>query len=264
MAASLKLSAGIYPVFSEFQQNPDETLKKIARMGYEGIELYGNFSHPAKDIQKLCQKYHLEISGAQTSWRYLNQEHLKQVMDYNHEVGNKNIIISALGGPWESGHKRTENTISTWLAHIKRMNKLQKVMAHNGFTLNYHTHDYDFAEKIEDSQTSFELIFQNTNKFVGIEVDTGSRIRGNQSPQQLIEDLGARARCVHCKPVKNDGSFNVNLGESEDMNDWKKIVTSCSQARTQWLVVEPENELEDGFTALANGYEHLIKLLNTN
>lgn len=110
MAAALKLSAGLFPVYPEFQKAPDETLKKIALMGYEGIELYGNFFHPAEKIQELCQKYKLEVSGAQTSWRYLNQAHLQEVMDYHHIIGNKNIIISALGGPWESGHKKTENT----------------------------------------------------------------------------------------------------------------------------------------------------------
>lgn len=81
MAAALKLSAGLFPVYPEFQKAPDETLKKIALMGYEGIELYGNFFHPALKIKELCQKYKLEVSGAQTSWRYLNQAHLQEVMD---------------------------------------------------------------------------------------------------------------------------------------------------------------------------------------
>lgn len=51
MVAALKLSAGLFPVYPEFQKAPDETLKKIALMGYEGIELYGNFFHPAEKIQ---------------------------------------------------------------------------------------------------------------------------------------------------------------------------------------------------------------------
>ena len=262
MATALKLSAGLFPVYPEFQKAPDETLKQIALMGYEGIELYGNFFHPAEKIQELCQKYKLEVSGAQTSWRYLNQVHLQEVMDYQHILGNKNIIISALGGPWESGHKKTENTLATWLANTEKIDKLQEVLSRNGFTLSYHTHDYDFNEKIEGQQTSFELIRENTNSLVGIEVDTGSSIKGNQCPQKLIEELGARARLIHGKPVKKDGSFDVNLGDSEDVNDWRKIILSCKQAGTQWLVVEPENEREDGFSALAIGHRYLHNLIN--
>ncbi|MDB1750204.1 sugar phosphate isomerase/epimerase [Enterococcus avium] len=263
MVAALKLSAGLFPVYPEFQKAPDEKLKKIALMGYEGIELYGNFFHPAEKIQELCQKYKLEVSGAQTSWRYLNQAHLQEVMDYHHILGNKNIIISALGGPWESGHKKTENTRSIWQAHIEKMNQLQEALSRNGFTLSYHTHDYDFNEKIEGQQTSFELIRENTNSLVGIEVDTGSSIKGNQCPQKLIAELGARARLVHAKPVKRDGSFDVNLGDSEDVNGWCKINLSCKQAGTQWLVVEPENERENGFTALSIGHRHLNNLVNS-
>lgn len=261
MTVALKLSAGLFPVYPEFQKAPDETLKKIALMGYEGIELYGNFFHPAEKIQELCQKYKLEVSGAQTSWRYLNQAHLQEVMDYQHILGNKNIIISALGGPWESGHKKTENTLATWLAHTEKIDKLQEVLSRNGFTLSYHTHDYDFNEKIEGQQTSFELIRENTNPLFGIEVDTGSSIKGNQCPQKLITELGARARLIHAKPVKKDGSFDVNLGDSEDVNDWHKIILSCKQAGTQWLVVEPENERENGFTALAIGHRSLHNLM---
>jgi len=261
MEFGIKLSTGVFPVLDDFRKNPEKTLKRLASVGYEGIELYGNFIHSPKVIREICQQYQLDISGAQTSWRYLNHAHLQEVMDYNYELGNKNIIISALGGPWESGHKKTENTISTWLSHAEKMNELQEVVSQNGFTLSYHTHDYDFGEKIEGKQTSFELIFQNTNQLVGIEVDTGSSIKGKQCPQKLIKALGKRAHLVHCKPIREDDSFDVNLGEPNDVNDWKEILTACLQAGTQWLVVEPENKLESGLTALTKSYQNIASLM---
>ncbi|GAB2028054.1 sugar phosphate isomerase/epimerase family protein [Lactovum odontotermitis] len=259
MSVPIKLSAAVFPVFSDFQKDPEATFKALSEMGFEGIELYGDTIHSAETIRLLSQKYNLAITGAQISWRYfMDEKQLTSLMSYHQIIGNPHLIISALGGPWEAGHKINENTISTWLAHTKRMNEVQEIVARHGFTLDYHTHDYDFAEKIEDKQTSFELIRAHADPQVGIEIDTGSCIKGGQSPQALIQELGQRARLVHCKPVTQEGSFETNIGAADDVNDWEAIISASQHhSAVQWLVVEPENEQSDWHFSMKNGLDYL-------
>lgn len=264
MSDLIKFSAALFPVFDDFQKNPRKTLKILSEMGFKGVELYGDFIHPAPLLREICQDYQLTITGAQVSWRHLNSQHLAGVMNYYQALGNPHLIIAALGGPWESGHKVTENTIATWLSHAERINQLAQSLTEKGFTLDYHTHDYDFGDKIEGKQSSFELLCEQTNPQVGIEIDTGSCIKGGKIPQHLIAELGERARFVHCKPVTEKGSFETNIGASDDANDWTEIISASQKSAVEWLVVEPENESTDWRISMKNGLKYLQKIQEKN
>jgi sugar phosphate isomerase/epimerase len=252
----------MFPAFNDFQKDADMTLRQLSLLGFEEIELYGDFVHPAQKIWEICRRNGLTISGAQISWHYLQSEKsLEKVMAYHQAVGNKHLIISALGGPWEAGHKCSENTIETWLAHVQRINEIQKVLEQNCFTLDYHTHDYDFGDKIEGKQSSYELLLENTNSQVGIEIDTGSCIKGGSKPEALISKLGKRARFVHCKPVTKEGSFEINIGADNDANAWQHIIEASRQAGVARLVVEPENERTDWQISMKIGYDYVKRQL---
>lgn len=238
----IRLSAGMYPVREAFAAAPEATLAQLRQFGYQGVELYGLPSLPPETVARLCRENQLVISGCQVSWRYLQGESLEQVIQTLQAMSVTNLIITALGGPWESGHRQMDNTIVTWQKHAARMNELAERLAEVDMTITYHTHDYDFGELIEGKITSFELLKQETSQQVGIEVDTGSCLKGGKLPEAEILSLDSRARLIHCKPYSTESDFEVALGSQHDTNHWLEIYAAAKAVSTEWLVIEPEAE----------------------
>lgn len=236
----IKYAAALYPIFNEFTAHPYSVLNELKQMGYDGIEFYGNIGIPAIELKKMLKDVGLENAGSQVSWKYLQKESLEKVIEYHSVLQTKNIIIAALGGPWESGHKISENTVSKWLEHIKYIYELENIFKKYEFQLMYHTHGYDFSEKIENKITSFELMSKELKNIIQFEIDIGSCIEGNKNPIDIFHDLEYNIKSLHCRPYSLQFKEEVLFGDQQDMVPWKQIKTCLEKMPLEWLVIEPE------------------------
>lgn len=238
----MRIAAGLYPFFNAYQANPTKTLQCIQQIGYEGLEFYGAPLIPAQTLRGLLDQTGLLNAGYQVSWRLLQPQTLKETIKYQKQLGTKRIVIPALGGPWESGHKQSENTLETWMGHIEYMNQLVDILQQEGFELAYHTHDYDFSDQIEGRATSYELIQANTTANIQIEIDTGNCLEGGLLPEKEILQLDAsRLQAIHCKPFSFTTGYEQYFGGAEDATDWSAVITACGKQQVDWLVIEPES-----------------------
>ncbi|MFC6176976.1 sugar phosphate isomerase/epimerase family protein [Companilactobacillus huachuanensis] len=237
----MKYAAELWPVLSDYEKDPDYTLSKLKNIGYDGIEMFGISKFTPSELKALIAKSKLVLSGYQLPWTQFQGNQLKQTILYQKELGNKHIIIDALGGPWESGHKISENTISMWQAHAARINQINDELKENNMDLTYHTHDYDYGELIEGTVPSLEILLKNISPSVNIEIDTGNCIEGGKSPSKYIKSLKGRVPFVHCKPYAKSLQYEVRLGSDKDENNWSEIFNSAQNSGTKWLVVEPES-----------------------
>lgn len=238
----MKIAAELFPVLKEFKDNPLNTLKLLKSYGYEGLEMYGDPLMPAGKLKQVIDKSGLKLTGYQVPWRLMQGHGLSEVIDYQKQLNNQEIIIAALGGPWESGHKVFENTVNVWTQHAKRINEMAKAFKKNDMSLSYHTHDYDFGELVENTSVSLDILLQNIISDVGIEIDTGNCIEGGKIPQDELIKLGKRCKFVHCKPYSKELRYELLIGDSKDENQWPNIFEACQKVGTQWLVVEPESK----------------------
>ncbi|GEO46921.1 sugar phosphate isomerase/epimerase family protein [Companilactobacillus kimchii] len=254
----MKISAELFPVLELFNSNPQTTLQSLGKIGFTGIELYGNPTIDADKLRFMVEQSGLQITGYQVPWRLMQNGGLKDVIKYQKSLHNKHIIIAALGGPWESGHKVSENTISTWKKHALRINEMCKELSMQGMDLTYHTHSYDFGEKVERKETSFEILKQNVLPMVNFEIDSGNCLEGGLYPQKEILKLSGRSPFVHCKPYSKAKRYEIKFDSSLDENDWSSIIEASRISKTKWLVVEPESQslgtslemMEDGFKCI--------------
>lgn len=235
------IAAELYPVLEDFKKDPQATLHQLKAIGYTGIEWYGDPIMEASDIRKLIDESGLTLTGAQVPWRLMQGDNLQKVIAYQKALKNQHVLIAALGGPWESGHKVSENTVATWQKHAARINEMNQVFHDAGMTLGYHTHAYDFCELVEGRAVSLDILLNAIDSDVQIEVDTGNCIEGGREPQHELLRLTGRVPFVHCKPYGAKAKYEVALGSEADENDWPAIVNAAKDAGSQWLVVEPES-----------------------
>lgn len=254
----MEYAAELFPVLTEYNNDPLDTLSKLKSMGYKGIEMFGISKFSADELKRIIDQSGLVLTGYQLPWKEMQESTLASTIIYQQKLGNKHLIIDALGGPWESGHKITENTIAMWEDHAKRINEINKELGDYGMDLTYHTHAYDYGEPIENTIPSLEILLDNIDTSIGIEVDTGNCIEGGQSPAAYIRKLKNRVQFVHCKPYSKSLRYDVPLGSIKDENDWPDIIKAADHSGTNWLVVEPESTKLENILDIMN--DSLIEL----
>lgn len=258
----MQVAAELFPILEPFKRNPEQTMLKLKESGFEGIELYGDPILEPEKLKKLITKSGLKITGYQVPWRLMQNGGMEKVIGYQKKLENTHIIIAALGGPWESGHKISENTIATWEKHAERINEMDKLLSENNMDLTYHTHSYDFGDKVEQKETSFEIFKRTVSSSVNFEIDSGNCIEGGLSPQKEIIKIRGRVPFVHCKPYATSKGYEIKFGTSLDENNWPEILDSAKKAETKWMVIEPEAAtLGDSMDLMVDGLNCIKKYL---
>lgn len=256
----MEYAAELFPVLSEYNNDSLSTLSKLKDMGYSGIEMFGVSKFSAGELKQIIDQSGLVLTGYQLPWREMQTSTLASTINYQQTLGNKHLIIDALGGPWESGHKVTENTVAMWKKHAKRINEINKVLIDCGMDLTYYTHAYDYGEPIENTVPSLEILLKYIDTSVGIEVDTGNCIEGGQSPVAYMNRLKNRIQFVHCKPYSKLLRYDVPLGSIEDENKWPDIIKAAEYNGTNWLIVEPEStKLGNILNVMQDSLKKLVK-----
>jgi len=136
----MKYAAELFPVLNDYKNNPLETLSKLRKSGFSGIEMFGVSDFCADELKQMIFNSGLELTGYQLPWNQLQGTKLTDTIAYQKKICNKHIIIDALGGPWESGHKVTENTVAMWEKHAEQITQINQELRNNGMDLTYHTH----------------------------------------------------------------------------------------------------------------------------
>ncbi|MGB8452885.1 MAG: sugar phosphate isomerase/epimerase [Anaerocolumna sp.] len=251
----------LYTVYKELQKNLQCTLCSIKKAGYEGVEFYGECQWPALRVKELLEESQLTICGWHTEWKLLQKETLKGTIRYHKELGNKNIIIPCLGGPWNIAHTASENSAKTWIKHAEEMNILNKQLKQEGLTLGYHTHAHEFEDNF-DGITPWNILCDHTEKDIFLELDTGNCMEGGSDPAEMLKKAANRLKVIHCKPFGGILKTETILGSKEDDSNWPKILQACEGSSLEWLAIENEAEtLGDKITVASKDLQGLMQYL---
>lgn len=235
----MKIALAMYTVYEEMKRDLGRTLATIAAMGYQGVEFYGEALWPAGEVRGLLQQHGLVLCGWHVEWRLLQQETLEETLAYHKELGNPNIIIPCLGGPWNVGHTAEENHTATWLKHASRMNEIAAIVEDHGMRLGYHTHAHEFEDHL-DGVTPWDILLEHTSPSIFLELDTGNCIEGGGDPVQALKQAAGRLEVVHCKPFSQETGIESAIADTGDLSDWAAIVEHSAAGGCRWLAAENE------------------------
>jgi sugar phosphate isomerase/epimerase len=183
----MKIALALYTVYHELQRDLEHTLKTVKSMGYDGVEFYGEAIWAPDAVKALLEKYELEICGWHVEWKLLQVDTIADTISYHKALGNTNIIIPCLGGPWDIAHTAEENSAEIWLQHANQMNAIADTLEAEGFQLGYHTHAHEFEDQF-DGVTPWDILLDHTKSSIFMELDTGNCIEGEGDPVKALQD----------------------------------------------------------------------------
>ncbi|HLX59404.1 MAG TPA: TIM barrel protein, partial [Ktedonobacteraceae bacterium] len=133
----LQVALELYTVRDEMKRDFSGTLRRVAQMGYEGVEFagYGNLS--AQAMASLLAETGLQVPGTHVGLDGLSDEQLDASISYCRAIGCPAIALPSL--------PQQLRTLDGIRALGPKLNIIGQRCRDAGITFGYHNHDFEFA-----------------------------------------------------------------------------------------------------------------------
>lgn len=189
----INIGLQLYSVRDESEKDFIGTIKKVADIGYKGLEFAGYYGVDARELKKVIDDLGVEAVNAHVLLESM-QKNFDREIEYANTLGMKTITV-----PWlpEENRKDTDALKKTFEAVSKIDEKCQKY----GIEVCYHNHDFDFI-KI-DGGYILDVFFKNV-KNLKIELDTFWTSYADIDTVEYMKKNAAKLKYIHLKDMIKD------------------------------------------------------------
>ena len=181
----MKFGLQLYSVRDAAERNYEDTLRRVAEMGYCMVEPAGFFGNRVEDVAVMLRHYGLRICSTHTAFQRVDTE-LEKVIAEHRLLGCKDVIIP--GAP--------QNTKEKLSYLIRTINRVQPILEDAGMRLHFHNHSSEFLPNL-DGQIVFEELAKQTA--VLFEVDTFWAFNAGLCVADVLERYRERICFIHLK-----------------------------------------------------------------
>ncbi|MDQ0253242.1 sugar phosphate isomerase/epimerase [Evansella vedderi] len=223
----IPVAVQLYTLRDECAKDFPATLKKVAELGFDGVEFAGFYGLPPTEVKEILDNLGLKAASSHVPLDQF-KNNLEQVIE-----DHKSLDCQFVAVPFITEEQRTENGYKELIAILNRANEaLQK----EGLTLCYHNHDFEL-EQLGDGRLALEAIFDETN--VKTELDIYWLTKAGEKPVEWIKRYKGRTPIVHLKDMTTDEEkFFAELGTGGV--DIEAVLELGKENDVQWWVVEQD------------------------
>jgi sugar phosphate isomerase/epimerase len=227
---NIPVAVQMYTLREESENDFAGTLKKVAELGFDGVEFAGYGGLSAKEVKTLLDELGLRAAASHVPLEYL-ENNLSQVIEDMKILESKYIVC-----PYLMPDRRNEQD---YLALISLLNHAGETCQLEGITLCYHNHDFELA-RLSDGRMALEAIFEDTNKdHVKAEFDIYWLTKAGEKPIEWINRYKNRTPLIHLKDMTTDAEqFFAELGTGGV--DLEAVLNIGEEAGVDWWVVEQD------------------------
>lgn len=238
----------LYTVRDETAQDFPLTLRRVAEMGYTGVEFAGYGSFTSKEMATLLGENGLRALSTHVGLAALDND-LEHELNYCLDLGCTYLTIPWLGEEWRSAEGMSR------LA--PRLNEIGQQCQQRGITLTYHNHDFEFKQ-VGDVYLLDSLLAATDPALVKLELDTYWAAYAGVDPAAYLREHADRIKLVHLKDMTPQRTFT-------EVGDGTLNIASYIQAATEggveYFFVENDQPQIPSLESARRSYDNLAKLL---
>ena len=243
----LPIALQMYTVRDDAVRDYAGTVRRVAALGYAGLELVGHSGLSVRELRGLLDETGLRVCGSHIAIDQLEKD-IAQVIGENLQLGNTRVVVPYLAEDRRrdaDGYQKTADTL----------NGLGETLRAQGLTLCYHNHAFEF-EPLADGRLGLDILLDNTDPMlVKAEVDTYWVLVGGQDPVAFLHKHRGRVPLLHLKDRDTtDGSF-AELGTGDLPLD--ALIAAAPEAGVEWLIVEQDVCKRPPLEAVKISYDNL-------
>jgi sugar phosphate isomerase/epimerase len=239
-AKKIPIGLELYSVRNELARDLPNTLKNVAKIGYEAVEFfapYFNWTLPyAKDVRSQmddlglrCYSTHNHIES------FMPGDTMGHAVELNKILGARLLVLSSAPGGTKGveGWKKLCGELTTAVDQLKV----------HGLTAGFHNHRTEWA-KLDGEQSTMDIVAANTPKEFVLQLDVGTCVDAGADPVAWIKANPGRIKSVHLKDwapgdSAQEKGYRVLFGEG--VSPWKEIIAAVeSTGGVEYYLMEQE------------------------
>jgi sugar phosphate isomerase/epimerase len=248
-SANIPVGLELYSVRNALKEKPEETVRAVARMGYQCVEFYSPYydwtETQAREMRKLLDDLGVRCYSTHNIEAYLAHEAIGRTRDLNGILGCKYVILA---------HADPKPAPDGWKPIANELNEAADKLESSGLGVGYHNHKPEFIGAV--GQRPMDILAKNTKPSVVLQLDVGTCLEAGSDPVVWIKSNPGRIKSIHGKDWSPDTSKGYTVLFGEGAADWKNIFAAAeSVGGIEYYLVEQEgsrySELETAQKCLA-------------
>jgi sugar phosphate isomerase/epimerase len=272
----LPIGVQLYTIADELKENFFSTLKRIAIIGYQELEMAGFLDKNAGELRQTFDRLRLRCPSAHCVQTDQSEDELKRTVDFCKEVGMEYMICAS---PSLRDPKRLKSagdhdasidnlmTLDDWKWNAERFNQIGELTNKAGIRFGYHNHNLEFTRF--DNVTAYDELIRLTDpELVAFEMDCGWVVAAGRDPVEYLEKYPNRIQMLHVKDERagykpstgKDAGPTTEVGRGKV--SWKRIFNAAKGGHLKHYFVEQEPPFSEmpPLDALRVSYDYLHEL----
>ncbi len=247
----------LYSVREELKRDLPNTLRTIAKQGYEVVEFfspYFGWTFPyAKDVRRQLDDLGLRCWSTHNNFASLNPgtETMARAIELNQILGTRAIIMAS--------PPPNTKTADDWKRVCGQLTTSVEQLKPHGLTAGFHNHRIEWTPTAEGPRV-MDLIAANTPAEFVLQFDVGTCMEAGADPIAWIKANPGRIKSVHLKdwaPGKKEEEKSYRVLFGEGVSPWKEILATVEAVGgVEYYLLEQEgsrfSEFETAQRCLAN------------
>jgi sugar phosphate isomerase/epimerase len=217
----------LYSVRQAAAADFESTLREVAALGYEGVELFDLHGHDPETVAAWLTELRLVAVGRHARLEEIESK-LPELAAEARVLGWRRLVVS-----WVDPAELDDST-------LERLAAAASAVAAEGLELGYHNHDAEVEQGFLDRLPSG----------VFLELDAGWAWYAGADPVDLL----GRGPLVHIKDLRARGEHSY-CPVGDGAVGYERVVPAAAHAGAEWLIAEQDepqgSELEDARRSLA-------------
>ena len=239
------ISLQLYTLREAAKEDFPGVLRKVAEIGYKGVEFAGLQGHDPKEIKKLVDDLGLRVSSSHTGLP--TPENIQELADVEMILGNKRVISGF--GP------DAFKTLDDVKAAAAKFQQAADLVKPYGMSYGFHNHWWEF-DKV-DGRYVYDILMAEAPDIFS-ELDVYWTAFGKADPVQIVSQYKSRLPLIHIKDGMLEEGSHVHTAVGKGKLDIPAIIGAADPNVLQWVVVELDNYEGDMFEAVRSSYDYLI------
>jgi sugar phosphate isomerase/epimerase len=230
----------LYSVRTELMRNLPDTLRTVAKQGYEVVEFYAPYATwtlPfAKGVRTLIDDLGLRCYSTHNNFQsFTPGAGMDKAIELNQILGCRHVILSSAPG--------SAKGLEGWKDLCGKLTTAVEQLKPHGLFTGFHNHQSEWA-LVDGGKRIMDVLAANTPPEFILQFDVGTAMEVGIDPVAWIKANPGRIRSLHLKEWapgdrKDEKGYRALFGEGP--TPWKEIITAAeSVGGVEFYLLEQE------------------------
>jgi sugar phosphate isomerase/epimerase len=236
----------LYSVRAECAHDLEATLRAVAGLGYESVELFDFHGHEPERVRGWLDECGLAVAGRHASLELI-ETRLPELAADAEALGTPRVVLSWIAPP---------NSVAQAQAMVDRLARAAQEAAALGLELGFHNHDGELRV-LEDGRAFLDRL---SGLPIFLELDLGWAWWAGVDPVELLEQTRGRVPLVHVKDFRTRGERTF-CPVGDGGVGYERVAPAAAAAGVEWLLVEQDEADGSALEAARRSFAALTRML---